>query len=102
MTLVAWLRWVRAMQGRRERRYAGISVRPRTPQRACPARPGGTDFIPIRALSRSVAEIELQRGRGQPQLAQRARLELPHPLARDAEPVADVLERPRRPAVEAE
>src|SRR5579862_8178470 len=58
MTLVAWVRWVRAMQGRREPPYAGIWGRLRTKQRACPARPGDTDFIPVRALRGSAPHAQ--------------------------------------------
>ena len=48
------------------------------------------------------ADVELQAGRDRAQLAQRARLELADALAGDAEAVADLLERVRPVALEAE
>ena len=38
MTLVAWTRWVRAMQGRRERPYAGVWARPNVMKEGLPRR----------------------------------------------------------------
>src|SRR5205823_5382405 len=48
------------------------------------------------------AQVQLEAGRGHPELAQRARLELADPLARDAELPADLFERLRLLTVEPE
>ena len=55
----------------------------------------------VRLLA-TVAEVELERRRDDAQLAKGPRLELADPLARDAEPDADLLERLRRLALEPE
>src|SRR4051794_22374278 len=56
----------------------------------------------VRVDHRLRPEIELEIGSSDAQLAQGARLELADALARDAEAGADLLERLRRSAVEAE
>src|SRR4051812_27232138 len=72
---------------------------------AWPAHPQPPSRFPVLTLAESarvksppelfVADVELQRRRHRAELAQGAGLELAHALARDAEPDADLLERPR-------
>ena len=81
----------------RERRADAVAA-PSDAFRVCPAEGGIGGGIPLRRIRfagklSSVAQVELERGRDRPQLAEGAGLELAHALARDAEPPTS-LERP--------
>ena len=105
-----------ALRARRRRAEDARGDRPpaRPDARARPADRGGGAEAPRRRSTRwrpsptrrrpvgLALEVVLEPRRDRAQLLERPRLELPHPLARDAEVVADLLERLRLLAVEAE
>ena len=84
-----------ARQGRRERRYAGISARLRTPPRAAQRAPTTQSFIALEALRQSRSERLLERGAAvrEDRLAVRASTSSIGRSSSDRSPAAEELRR---------